>query len=140
MSVLSKQVFETTDGKQFTDVAAAEAHQFALDNEVLVNEIAESYVNIAVAPGAKEAGMVGRTRAFNANVARGVVSFLLSKGVEINDFEAILPSEELQARLDAEAQKEAEKAAAKKAKEGEAETEDETADAKDDEDLFGDNE
>lgn len=147
MSIKALQVFATTDGKQFEDEAAAIAHQTALDNAEVVERVGESFVNITSAPGSKEVGLVGRTRAFNLNVAKAVVSFMISKDLVTSEaleaFEAIEPSEALQARLDKEAAKEAAKAAekaakeaAKKAGEGKVETEEVPEDAAASDDLF----
>lgn len=141
--IQSSQVFTCTDGKQFSDMASAEAHQVMLENAAGVEKVASSFANVAVAPGAKVAGLNGRTRVFNMNVASQVLSFLISKGVltaaNLEDFEAIEPSEELAARLKADAEEAEKKAAEKKAK---AESEGKGAPAADapvaevDEDLF----
>ena len=118
MAIKAQEVFVTTDGKQFLSMDEATAHQSMLDNAEVVEAISESFVNITSAPGKKEVGLVGRTRAFNKNVCAQTIAFLI--GAELVDadvlasFEAILPSEELQARLDEEAAK---VEAAKKAKE-----------------------
>jgi len=112
--ITQQEVFVTTDGGQHSSMEAAEGHQFTLDNAEVIEMISESYVNIAVAPGAKVAGLAGRTRAFNKNVAASVIAFILSQGGELPEgFRAIEASEELQVRLDAE---EAKVAAAKAAK------------------------
>lgn len=143
--IQSSQVFTCTDGKQFSDMAAAEAHQVMLQNAVGIEKVASSFANVAVAPGAKVAGLNGRTRVFNVNVASQVLSFLISKGVltaaDLEAFEAIEPSEELAARLKADAEEAEKKAAEKKVK---AEAEGKGADAgteapktEVDEDLFG---
>ena len=142
--IQSSQVFTCTDGKQFSDMASAEAHQVMLENAAGVEKVASSFANVAVAPGAKVAGLNGRTRVFNMNVASQVLSFLISKGVltaaDLEAFEAIEPSEELAARLKADAEEAEKKAAEKKAK---AESEGKGAPAADapaaevDEDLFG---
>jgi len=133
MTIKAKEIFETSDGAQHDSMEAAESHQFALDNAERIEVVAESYVNVATAPGAKVAGMVGRTRAFNLNVAKGVVAFVLSQGGSLpEDFEAITPSKELQARLDEEAAKVAAKQSEKKT-EDKAEDTDTEADS---EDLF----
>ena len=144
--IQSSQVFTTTDGKQFSDLASAEAHQVMLENAAGVEKVASSFANVAVAPNAKVAGLSGRTRVFNMNVASQVVSFLISQGIVTADvleaFTAIEPSEELAARLKADAEEAEKKAAEKKAKaeaEGkgtDAETE-ETQKTEVDEDLFG---
>lgn len=147
MSLKSLQVFVTTDNKQFNDRAEAEAHQSMLDNAEVVAKVADSYCNVTTAPGAKEVGLVGRTRVFNKNVAGSVVAFLISKGLVDKEalelFEPIEMSEELAARMEAEAAKDAEKAAAKAAKdaakgegEGKGEGEEPVADANADADLF----
>jgi hypothetical protein len=140
MSLKSLQVFVTTDGKQFEDEAAALSHQTALDNAEVVEAVASSFVNVTSAPGSKEVGLVGRTRAFNSNVAAATVSFMIAQGLvneeALEQFAAIKPSEALQARLDAEAAKEAEKAA-KKNEKTEAKTEEPVAeDAEASADLF----
>lgn len=125
MAIKQIQVFATTDGKQFTDMAAAEAHQTMLDNSAGIEKVATSFANIISAPGSKEVGLVGRTRVFNMNVASQVVSFLIAQGViskdDLEAFDAIEASDELQGRLDAEeaaAKVKAEAAAAKKLAEG----------------------
>ena len=142
--IQSSQVFTCTDGKQFSDMASAEAHQVMLQNAVGIEKVASSFANVAVAPNAKVAGLSGRTRVFNVNVTSQVLSFLISQGVltaaDLEAFEAIEPSEELAARLQADAEEAEKKAAEKKAK---AESEDKGAPAADapaaevDEDLFG---
>lgn len=142
--IQSSQVFTCTDGKQFSDMASAEAHQVMLQNAVGIEKVASSFANVAVAPGAKVAGLSGRTRVFNVNVTSQVLSFLISQGVltaaDLEAFEAIEPSEELAARLKADAEEAEKKAAEKKAK---AESEGKGAPAADapaaevDEDLFG---
>ena len=142
--IQSSQVFTCTDGKQFSDMAAAEAHQVMLANAAGIEKVASSFANVAVAPNAKVAGLSGRTRVFNMNVASQVLSFLISQGVvtadDLEAFEAIEPSEELAARLQADAEEAEKKAAEKKAK---AESEGKGAPAADapaaevDEDLFG---
>ena len=142
--IQSSQVFTCTDGKQFSDMAAAEAHQVMLQNAVGIEKVASSFANVAVAPNAKVAGLSGRTRVFNVNVASQLLSFLISQGVltaaDLEAFEAIEPSEELAARLKADAEEAEKKAAEKKAK---AESEGKGAPAADapaaevDEDLFG---
>lgn len=142
--IQSSQVFTCTDGKQFSDLASAEAHQVMLENAAGVEKVASSFANVAVAPNAKVAGLSGRTRVFNMNVTSQVLSFLISQGVltaaDLEAFEAIEPSEELAARLKADAEEAEKKAAEKKAK---AESEDKGAPAADapaaevDEDLFG---
>lgn len=143
--IQSSQVFTTTDGKQFSDLASAEAHQVMLENAAGVEKVASSFANVAVAPNAKVAGLSGRTRVFNMNVAGQVVSFLISQGIVTADvleaFTAIEPSEELAARLKADAEEAEKKAAEKKAK---AEAEGKGTDAETeapktevDEDLFG---
>ena len=118
--IQSSQVFTTTDGKQFSDLASAEAHQVMLENAAGVEKVASSFANVAVAPNAKVAGLSGRTRVFNMNVASQVVSFLISQGIvtaaDLEAFEAIEPSEELAARLKADAEEAEKKAAQKKAK------------------------
>ena len=118
--IQSSQVFTCTDGKQFSDMASAEAHQVMLENAAGVEKVASSFANVAVAPNAKVAGLSGRTRVFNMNVASQVLSFLISKGVltaaDLEAFEAIEPSEELAARLKADAEEAEKKAAQKKAK------------------------
>ena len=118
--IQSSQVFTTTDGKQFSDLASAEAHQVMLENAAGVEKVASSFANVAVAPNAKVAGLSGRTRVFNMNVASQVVSFLISQGIVTADvleaFTAIEPSEELAARLKADAEEAEKKAAQKKAK------------------------
>lgn len=117
MSIQQLSVFVTTDGKQFTDIASANAHQFSLDNAAHISKVANSFVNTAVAPNAKEVGLVGRTRVFNANVASQVVAFLMASGQlsadALESFEEIVPSEELAARLAAEEVRVAELAAKK---------------------------
>ena len=143
--IQSSQVFTTTDGKQFSDLASAEAHQVMLENAAGVEKVASSFANVAVAPNAKVAGLSGRTRVFNMNVASQVVSILISQGIVTADvleaFTAIEPPEELAARLKADAEEAEKKAAEKKAK---AEAEGKGADAETeapktevDEDLFG---
>ena len=142
--IQSSQVFTCTDGKQFSDMASAEAHQVMLENAAGVEKVASSFANVAVAPNAKVAGLSGRTRVFNVNVASQLLSFLISQGVltaaDLEAFEAIEPSEELAARLQADAEEAEKKAAEKKAK---AESEGKGAPAADapaaevDEDLFG---
>ena len=142
--IQSSQVFTCTDGKQFSDMAAAEAHQVMLQNAVGIEKVASSFANVAVAPNAKVAGLSGRTRVFNVNVASQLLSFLISQGVltaaDLEAFEAIEPSEELAARLKADAEEAEKKAAEKKTK---AESEGKGAPAADapaaevDEDLFG---
>lgn len=142
--IQSSQVFTCTDGKQFSDMASAEAHQVMLQNAVGIEKVASSFANVAVAPNAKVAGLSGRTRVFNVNVTSQVLSFLISQGVltaaDLEAFEAIEPSEELAARLQADAEEAEKKAAEKKAK---AESEGKGAPAADapvaevDEDLFG---
>lgn len=142
--IQSSQVFTCTDGKQFSDMASAEAHQVMLENAAGVEKVASSFANVAVAPNAKVAGLSGRTRVFNVNVTSQVLSFLISQGVltaaDLEAFEAIEPSEELAARLKADAEEAEKKAAERKAK---AESEDKGAPAADapaaevDEDLFG---
>ena len=118
--IQSSQVFTCTDGKQFSDMASAEAHQVMLENAAGVEKVASSFANVAVAPNAKVAGLSGRTRVFNVNVASQLLSFLISQGVvtaaDLEAFEAIEPSEELAARLKADAEEAEKKAAQKKAK------------------------
>ena len=147
--IQSSQVFTCTDGKQFSDMASAEAHQVMLQNAVGIEKVASSFANVAVAPNAKVAGLSGRTRVFNVNVTSQVLSFLISQGVltaaDLEAFEAIEPSEELAARLKADAEEAEKKAAEKKAaeKKAKAESEGKGAPAADapaaevDEDLFG---
>lgn len=145
--IQSSQVFTCTDGKQFSDMASAEAHQVMLENAAGVEKVASSFANVAVAPNAKVAGLSGRTRVFNMNVASQVVSFLISQGIVTADaleaFTAIEPSEELAARLKADAEEAEKKAAQKKAKsdaEGEGQGEGTGEDDNKpevDEDLFG---
>lgn len=117
MSIVSLQVFATSDGKQFTNRDEAVAHQVSLDNAQGIANVAESFVNTTTASGAKVVGMVGRTRAFNLNVASQVMSFLLAHGIvtteDLEAFEKIEPSEELAVRL-----AEAEAAAAAAPKKG----------------------
>lgn len=122
MTIQSKQVFTTLDGKDHDSLEAAEAHQTMCDNAEVIDVFAESFVNTIKAPGAKvsdPSGLVGRTRAFNKNVAVQFAGYLLANGTELPaDFEAIEPSEELQVRLDEEEAKQEEakaKAEAKKA-------------------------
>jgi len=137
--IQAQEIFVTTDNAQHTSIEAAEAHQFALDNAEVIETISESYVNIAVAPGAKVTGLAGRTRAFNKNVAASVISFILAQGGALPEgFEAIEPSEELQGRLDAEAKKVEEAKAAKAAKDGDKKEETVDPDADADADLFED--
>ena len=118
--IQSSQVFTCTDGKQFSDMASAEAHQVMLQNAVGIEKVASSFANVAVAPNAKVAGLSGRTRVFNVNVASQLLSFLISQGVltaaDLEAFEAIKPSEELAARLKADAEEAEKKAAQKKVK------------------------
>ena len=118
--IQSSQVFTCTDGKQFSDMASAEAHQVMLANAAGIEKVASSFANVAVAPNAKVAGLSGRTRVFNVNVASQFLSFLISQGVvtaaDLEAFEAIEPSEELAARLKADAEEAEKKAAQKKAK------------------------
>ena len=145
--IQSSQVFTCTDGKQFSDMASAEAHQVMLANAAGIEKVASSFANVAVAPNAKVAGLSGRTRVFNMNVASQVVSFLISQGIVTADvleaFTAIEPSEELAARLKADAEEAEKKAAQKKAKsdaEGEGQGEGTGEDDNKpevDEDLFG---
>ncbi|AHJ10546.1 hypothetical protein Spp001_38 [Shewanella phage Spp001] len=120
MSIKQLQVFATTDGKQFQDMAAAEAHQFSLDNAEMIGKVSNSFANTSV--NGKEVGLVGRTRAFNVNVMSAGVAFLLAHGLINVDalavFEEIQPSEDLAARIaadEAAAAAKAEAAAAKKA-------------------------
>jgi len=135
--IAQQQVFVTTDEAQHSTLEAAEAHQFALDNAEVIETISESFVNIAVAPGAKVAGLAGRTRAFNKNVASQVISFILAQGGSLPEgFETIEPSEELQGRLDAEAAKVEAAKAAKAAKEGEKKETEVDTDKEADADLF----
>lgn len=143
--IQSSQVFTCTDGKQFSDLASAEAHQVMLENAAGVEKVASSFANVAVAPNAKVAGLSGRTRVFNVNVASQLLSFLISQGVltaaDLEAFEAIEPSEELAARLKADVEEAEKKAAEKKAK-AEAEGKGDTTEAEApktevDEDLFG---
>lgn len=118
--IKSVQLFTTTDGKQFEDLAAAEAHQISLENAAVVGKVANSFVNTAVAPGAKVSGLSGRTRVFQLNVATQLVSFLIANGVivaaDLEAFEEIAPSEELAVRLEADRVEAEKKAAAAKAK------------------------
>ncbi|CAC9972298.1 hypothetical protein QNH08_gp37 [Aeromonas phage pAh6.2TG] len=139
--IKAQQVFTTTDGKQHSDIAAAEAHQVMLNNAAGIEKVANSFANVISAPGSKEVGLVGRTRVFNVNVASQFLSFLIAQGVIEGDvleaFEAIEPSEELQARIDADAKAAEEKAAAAKAKKEAGKPEVEaTEEAPVDEDLF----
>jgi hypothetical protein len=125
------QVFITTDGKQFEDEAAALAHETMLENEEEVALVAESYVNSQM--------LVGRTRAFNQNVAKDFAAFLLSIGGTLpEDYEGIAPSEELQVKLDEEEARVEAAAAAKKAKAEKAEEVEVVADAEVSEDVFDD--
>lgn len=143
--IQSSQVFTCTDGKQFSDMASAEAHQVMLENAAGVEKVASSFANVAVAPNAKVAGLSGRTRVFNMNVASQVVSFLIAQGIVTADvleaFTAIEPSEELAARLAADVEEAEKKAAEKKAKaeaEGKGDaTEADAPKTEVDEDLFG---
>lgn len=113
MSIVSMQVFQTADGQQFSTQAAAEAHQFSLDNQATLDNVATSFVNAAE--------LVGRARTGSANKAVEVISFLVSQGiVTVEDLAAhdvIQPSAELAERLAAHEAEVAEKAAAKEAKE-----------------------
>jgi len=136
--ITAQEVFVTTDGNQHSSMEAAEGHQFALDNAEVIETISESYVNIAVAPGAKVTGLAGRTRAFNKNVAAQVISFILAQGGSLPEgFTMLEPTEELQVRLDEEAAKVQAAKDAKAAKGDKAEdtAEDLDADA-DGDDLF----
>ncbi|UOT58017.1 hypothetical protein PP651_gp62 [Aeromonas phage ZPAH14] len=141
--IKSVQVYTTTDGKQHTDLQAAEAHQTMLDNAAGIEKVANSFANVISAPGSKEVGLVGRTRVFNVNVASQFLSFLIAQGVVdssmLEAFEAIEPSEELAARIKADAEAAAEKAAKAKAAKGEGKTEAADAPAQEEvsEDLFG---
>jgi hypothetical protein len=124
--IQQQQIFVTSDEAQHTSIEAAEAHQFALDNAEVINTVAESFVNVN--------NLVGRTRAFNINVAKAALAYVLSSGGSIpEDFEAVEPSAELQAKLDEEAAKVKAKAAKSTAKEGEEAPAD---DAEADADLF----
>ncbi len=142
MSIKQLNVLVTTDGKQFTDMAAAEAHQTMLDNAAGIEKVATSFANIISAPNSKEVGLVGRTRVFNMNVASQVVSFLIAQGVitkeDLEAFEAIEPSDELAARIEADRLEAEKKAAEKAAKAGDKKGE--QVEAKEEapvEDLFG---
>lgn len=105
MSIVSLQVFQTADGQQFPTQAAAEAHQFGLDNQATLTSVAESFVNAAE--------LSGRARSGSANKCVEVVSFLVSQGlVDLELLAAhtpIAPSAELAARLVAEAEAKAAK-------------------------------
>ena len=108
MSIVSLQVFQTADGQQFPTQAAAEAHQFGLDNQATLSAVAESFVNAA--------DLSGRARSGSTNKCVEVVSFLVSQGlVDLELLAAhtpIAPSAELAARLAAEAEAKAAKAEA----------------------------
>ena len=140
MSLKEMTVVVTSDGKQFTDRAEALAHQSKLDNAEVIAKVANSYANVTTAPGAKEVGLVGRTRVFQVNAAEAVVSFLIAQGLVdvslLQAFEGIEQSEELKARIAADA-----KAKAKaEAKGSEPKKEDKPVvdgDAEVDTDLFG---
>ena len=145
MSLKEMTVVVTSDGKQFTDRAEALAHQSKLDNAEVIAKVANSYANVTTAPGAKEVGLVGRTRVFQVNAAEAVVSFLIAQGLVdvslLQAFEGIEQSEELAARIKADADEAAAKAAAKaesKSKEPvKAEAPAVDGDADVDADLFG---
>ena len=145
MSLKEMTVVVTSDGKQFTDRAEALAHQSKLDNAEVIAKVANSYANVTSAPGAKEVGLVGRTRVFQVNAAEAVVSFLIAQGLVdvslLQAFEGIEQSEELAARIKADADEAAAKAAAKAESKGKepakAETPAVDGDADVDADLFG---
>lgn len=121
MSIQSLQVFATTDGKQFTELATAEAHQTMLDNAEVLDLVSEAFVNTAPTPNTNEIGLIGRTRAFNKNVAVQTIAYVLSIGGTIpDDFQGVNPSEELQVRIDEEQAKVDAKTAEAKAKKAEA--------------------
>ena len=120
MSIQSLQVFATSDGKQFTELASAEAHQTMLDNAGILDLVSEAFVNTAATPNTNEIGLVGRTRAFNKNVATQTIAFILSIGGTIpEDYEGVEPSEALEVRLEEEQAKADAKAAEMKAKKAE---------------------
>ena len=145
MSLKEVTFVVTSDGKQFADRTEALAHQSKLDNAEVIAKVANSYANVTSAPGAKEVGLVGRTRVFQVNAAEAVVSFLIAQGLVdvslLQAFEGIEQSEELKARIKADADEAAAKAAAKaesKSKEPvKAETPAVDGDADVDADLFG---
>ena len=145
MSLKEMTVVVTSDGKQFTDRAEALAHQSKLDNAEVIAKVANSYANVTSAPGAKEVGLVGRTRVFQVNAAEAVVSFLIAQGLIdvslLQAFDGIEQSEELKARIAVDAAEAEAKAKAKaEAKGAEPKKEDKPVvdgDADVDADLFG---
>ena len=145
MSLKEVTFVVTSDGKQFADRTEALAHQSKLDNAEVIAKVANSYANITTAPGAKEVGLVGRTRVFQVNVAEALLSFLIAQGLVdvslLQAFDAIEQSEELKARIAADAAEAEAKAKAKAEGKGKEASKTETpavdGDADVDADLFG---
>lgn len=67
--VQAVQYFRTSDDEIFTDIVAAEAHQFKLDNAEVINKKVTAFLNANK--------MFGRRRAAYENVAAQMTSFLL---------------------------------------------------------------
>ena len=75
------QIITTEDGKEFTDMALAQAHQDSLDAAAIIAVPVEAYLNTR--------GMIDRNRKQKEGVAKDVLAFLVSAGVDLSGVEAV---------------------------------------------------
>lgn len=76
LEAVSVKIITTEDGKEFTDMAAAQAHQDSLDAAAIIAVPVESYLNAR--------GMIDRNRKQKEGVAKDVLAYLVSAGVDLS--------------------------------------------------------
>lgn len=67
--IAAVQMFPTADGQVFTTLEEAQAHQFQLDNEALLNSIAENHAN--------DLKLIDRARSGRVNAVKEFLAWYL---------------------------------------------------------------
>ncbi len=81
LKAVQVQVITTSDGKEFSSMEEAQAHQFAIENAEAISGVVDSYLNTR--------GMKNRNRKQKEGVASDVIGFLISQGVDLSGVKAV---------------------------------------------------
>lgn len=81
LEAVSVQVIKTSDGKEFNDMALAQAHQNVLDSAEIIAVPVQAYLNTN--------GLIDRNRKQKQTVVESVLAFLVGAGVDLTGVEAV---------------------------------------------------
>lgn len=75
------QIIKTADGKEFNDMAQAQAHQTYLENKEVIDAHTESFLN--------DNELIDRNRKQKAGVAGTVIGWLVANGADLSGVAAV---------------------------------------------------